>query len=336
MAPATRPARRPCDAAEFGVRGLNNFRLRTLHEIDLVSGKTLMRSAHSLSGPSSKHAHRPRGVRAGGRAAILMAAAVAVTGLAAAPAFANTAQDEASAPDPYEKMNRVFFYANGALDFLVIRPVSIGYKRIMPRPIRTGLRNAFSNMGEPTVAMNDIFQGHGKKAVHTVARLAMNSTVGLGGLIDVASVNGLPHHDNDFGITLAKRGVHSGAYLFLPVIGPGTVRDAVGYLVNIGLDPFTYVRFTGSTPLGYARFVGRGLDERASSDKNIKTIMASSTDPYASIRSYYLQNREGQIAGGKVDINALPSFDEGPAKPQGTPPSAPPSASEPAPQPAPQ
>jgi len=253
-------------------------------------------------------------------------------GGSAAPAFADTAQDEALAPDPYQKVNRVFFYANGALDFLVIRPVAIGYKRIMPRPIRTGLRNAFSNMGEPTIAMNDIFQGHGKKAVHTVARLAINSTVGLGGLIDVASANGLPHHDNDFGITLAKRGVHSGPYVFLPVIGPGTVRDAVGYLVNIGLDPFTYVRFTGSSQLGYARFVGRGLDERASADKNIKTIMASSTDPYASIRSYYLQNREGQIAGGKVDINALPSFDEGPAKPTPQPQTQPASTPQPTPQ----
>ncbi|WP_158912536.1 VacJ family lipoprotein [Caulobacter sp. S45] len=230
-------------------------------------------------------------------------------GLSAGPAAAKTALDEASAPDRFEKVNRVVFYANGALDFIVIRPAAMTYKRVTPRPIRTGLRNAFSNMGEPTVAINDVLQGHGKKAVRTVGRFAMNSTVGVAGLFDVAQGAGLKHHDNDFGITLAHHGVRSGPYLFLPVLGPATVRDAAGFAITIGIDPFTYLRFPQSTPVIVSRIVETALDERATEDPEIKAIMAQATDVYASIRSLYLQNREAQISGGKIDPGQLPDFD---------------------------
>ncbi|MHB8286198.1 MAG: MlaA family lipoprotein [Caulobacteraceae bacterium] len=244
--------------------------------------------------------------------AALFALPVALLALAG-PASAKTATDEATAKDPFEKVNRGLFLANGGLDIVVIRPASMTYKRVMPRLIRTGLHNAFSNMGEPTVAMNDILQGHGKKAVVSIGRLAVNSTVGLGGLLDVASRNGLPHHDNDFGITLAKRGFPAGPYLFLPLLGPATTRDAAGYLLAIGLDPFTYLRFPGSTPIEYGKFVGIAFEQRADADKAIKAITATSTDDYASFRSAYLQNREAQITGGQVDVQSLPTFDD--AKP---------------------
>ncbi len=241
--------------------------------------------------------------------------------LAAGPAGAATMHDEATAKDPFEKVNRGLFFVNGGLDIVLIRPAAMTYRRVMPRLIRTGLHNAFSNMGEPTVAMNDILQGHGKNAVHTVARLAENSTIGLGGLFDVASKTGLPHHDNDFGITLAKRGVPAGPYLFLPVLGPATTRDAVGYVLTIGLDPFTYIRYPGSSPIDYGRFVGTVFEQRAAADKDIKAIVATSTDVYASFRSAYLQNREAEITGNKVDVNTLPSF--GPPAPSDSQPAQP-------------
>ena len=250
-----------------------------------------------------------------GRARLLVATSLAIFSLAAGPVFARTAADEGQAADPYEKTNRVFFLVNGALDFLVIRPVSIFYKRATPRPIRTGLRNAFSNMGEPTVIINDLLQGHGKKAIRSFGRLAINSTFGVAGLMDVAAKDGLPHHDNDFGITMARRGVKSGPYVFVPVLGPGTVRDEIGYGINILIDPFTWLNFPYRTDVGWGKTVGRGLDERAAADKNIKTIVSTSTDPYASIRSFFLQNREAQISGGKVDLNSLPAFDESGSNP---------------------
>jgi phospholipid-binding lipoprotein MlaA len=272
----------------------------------------------------------PKGNRFSDRTcAAWLALPLALLALGAAPASAKTATDEATAKDPFEKVNRGLFMANGALDVVVVRPASMTYKRVMPRLIRTGLRNAFSNMGEPTVAMNDILQGHGKKAVITIKRLAVNSTIGLGGLFDVAGKNGLPHHDNDFGITLAKRGIPAGPYVFLPVLGPATTRDAVGYLLAIGLDPFTYLRYPGSAPIEYGRFVGTVFEQRADADKAIKAITSTSTDDYASFRSAYLQSREAQITGGKVDVTALPSFD-GASQPSDKPPAdAPPAAPKP-------
>ncbi len=272
----------------------------------------------SRASQTSGREHRVAGLR--GKTALL-ALPLAAALLAAGPAGAATMHDEATAKDPFEKVNRGLFFVNGGLDIAIVRPASMTYKRVMPRLIRTGLHNAFSNMGEPTVAMNDILQGHGKNAVHTVARLAENSTLGLGGLFDVASKTGLPHHDNDFGITLAKRGVPAGPYLFLPVLGPATTRDAVGYVLTIALDPFTYIRYPGSSPIDYGRFVGTVFEQRADADKGIKAIVATSTDVYASFRSAYLQNREAQITGNKVDVNTLPSF--GPPTPSDTPPAQP-------------
>ncbi|MGC1300813.1 MAG: VacJ family lipoprotein [Caulobacteraceae bacterium] len=241
---------------------------------------------------------------------LLIAGGLASVWLLAGPAIAATATDEATAPDRFEKVNRVVFYANGALDFIVIRPAAMTYKRLAPRPIRTGLRNAFSNMGEPTIALNDALQGHGKKAVRTVGRFAVNSTAGVAGLFDVAHGVGLDHHDNDFGITLARHGVVSGPYLFLPVLGPATVRDAAGYAINIAIDPFTYLRFQQSTAVTVARQVETALNERAEEDPDIKALTASATDIYASIRSGYLQAREAQITGGQIDANHLPDMDD--------------------------
>ena len=254
------------------------------------------------------------------RSALTAVLGVAGCALITSAAAAKTALDEASAKDPYERLNRVFFYANGALDFLVIRPAAITFKRTAPRPLREGLANAFSNMGEPTVAINDVLQGHGKAASHTVARFIANSTLGVAGLFDVAAANGLPHHDNDFGITLARRGVSSGPYLIVPVLGPATLRDAFGELGELLIDPFTYLRYPQSTAVGVARGVDIGLDQRAAEDKQIKTMVASATDIYASIRSYYLQDREGQIAGKRTDLQAMPNFDDAaPAPAPGTP-----------------
>jgi phospholipid-binding lipoprotein MlaA len=241
--------------------------------------------------------------------AALLAASLAALSLNAQSAVAATARDEASAPDPFEKINRVFFYANGILDFLVIRPAASTYKRLTPRPIRTGLHNAFSNMSEPAIVLNDALQGHGKKAVRTFGRFAENSTIGLLGLFDVASKSGLPFHGNDAGITLARWGVRSGPYIFIPILGPATLRDGVGDLINLGLDPFTYTRFPHSQAVYLGRTVETGLDQRMEADKDIKTIMATATDDYASIRSYFLQSREADIVGGKKgDITNLPDF----------------------------
>jgi phospholipid-binding lipoprotein MlaA len=260
---------------------------------------------------------------------LLIASTVASVGLWTDGASAAPLQREAVASDPFERVNRVMFYINGAFDFLLLRPASITYKRVMPRPIRTVLHNAISNIGEPVVAINDILQGHGKAARHTVTRFLTNSTIGLVGALDVATPAGMQHHNNDFGLTLAHYGVKSGPYLFLPILGPTTVRDGAGSIADIGLDPMTWTRYTGSTEIGITRTVANGLDQRAAADKQIKQLMATATDMYASIRSFYLQNRQSQITGGKIDLDTLPSFGDEPA-PAAPDASGPPAAAVPA------
>ena len=231
------------------------------------------------------------------RTAIVLACSVAVLSAPAGAALA--AAPGGTAGDPFERVNRVFFIVNGLLDVVLIRPLAIGYKRILPRPLRTVIRNAVSNLGEPVVAANDILQGHGKKAVRTITRFVGDSTFGVAGMFDVATPAGLPHHGNDFGITLAHYGVKSGPYLFLPVLGPTTVRDGIGSIADIGLNPLTYARYPDYQAVGIGTFLAGGLDERAAQDKNLKTLMATATDIYASIRSFYLQNRESAITGGQ-------------------------------------
>ncbi len=231
------------------------------------------------------------------------------------------------AGDPFEGFNRAMFGVNQVLDRVLLRPAAETYRRIVPRPIRHVLKNAVSNLGEPAVAVNDALQGHGLKAVKTLTRFAANSTFGLAGLFDPATPGGLPHHDNDFGLTLARYGVTSGPYLFLPLIGPSTVRDGVGEAAGVGLNPLIYIRYDGDAAVGATSFIAGGLQARADADSDLKTLYASATDPYASLRSFYLQNRASQVSGGKLDIQSLPSFDD-PAPPDPTPPS--PASSSPA------
>ena len=158
-----------------------------------------------------------------------------------------------------------------------------------------------------------------------------DSTFGLAGLIDVATPAGLPHHPNDFGITLARWGVGPGPYLVAPVLGPTTVRDAAGGVAGLALDPLVYARYPGAEAVGVTSVVAGGLQTRADADRDLKALYASATDPYASVRSYYLQNREAQINGGQIELRDLPNFGDSLAPN----PTAPPTAPEPTPEPAP-
>jgi len=167
----------------------------------------------------------------------------------------------------------------------------------VPKPVRSGLRNFFSNLGEPIVFLNDLLQLKPGRAFKTFERFIINSSLGLGGLIDVAkSPNlGLPHHDNGFGNTLAYYGVGPGPYLFLPIIGPTTLRDLLAgqgddFVLPIAIgNPFDRLEY--QIPRG----VISGIDDRAESDSDFKALLDSAVDPYATLRSAYLQNRAAEI-----------------------------------------
>lgn len=258
-------------------------------------------------------------------AAILICGSVQSQALAQAPAaaVASASNPDPHNPDPWEPFNRAVFSAFQTADRVAIRPAAIFYSRATPKPLQTGLRNAFRNLHEPIVFVNDVFQVRLHNAGVTLGRLALNSTVGVAGLFDPATGAGLPYHNNGFGTTLGRYGVPPGPYLF--GAGPTDLRDAIGSGVDILSDPLTWINFDGRLGFGISRGVVSALDERAEADPQLKALTAMSTDEYASLRSLYLQNRAAEITGGQVNINDLPSFGDEPATPapQAPPPTKP-------------
>lgn len=240
--------------------------------------------------------HRPR-LR-------LLFASAFVLALSAGPSFA---QDD-SALDPFEPVNRKLYAINQAVDRCCLGPAARTYGRVVPRPIRKGLQNFAQNLREPMVFANDLLQGRVGKAVNTFGRFTINTTFGALGVVDVAKRGGLPHHDNGFGTTLGRWGANSGPYLFLPVLGPSTLRDAVGGVANIFLSPQYYADYPGDHVVGPLTLVTDGLNTRFRAQRALDTIQQTSTDPYATLRSYYLQSREAEIHG-TVNATGLPDFD---------------------------
>jgi phospholipid-binding lipoprotein MlaA len=216
--------------------------------------------------------------------------------------------------DPWEGMNRRFFGIQEALDRHVIGPIARGFGAT-PSPLRGALRNFGRNLGEPVVVVNDLLQGHVKQAAGTVARIVINTTLGIGGLFDVAKRNHLPHHDNSFGTTLGRWGASPGPYLFIPLVGPTTVRDAFGSVADIGLDPVTYVHYRSKTEISIGVAIIQGLGQRLDGERDMEAIRQTSTDPYATLRSYFLQNRQAEITGNTADIEALPDLEPADAAP---------------------
>ncbi len=211
--------------------------------------------------------------------------------------------------DPFEPVNRVVFAFNTAADKVVLKPIAKTYQTITPKPARKGVRNFLDNLQAPVIFVNDILQGKPKRAVKTVARFAINTTIGVGGVLDVAKGIGIEKHYEDLGQTLAKKGVTAGPYLVLPLFGPTNARDLTGLLIEESLSPLSFTRLKGRKTFGRARLALNTIDRRAESLVQIKTIRDTTVDEYASIRSYYQQIRKDAIADGAIDVEELPDFD---------------------------
>lgn len=281
------------------------------------------------------------------RACALAAAALLLAGCATAPrpqatgAAAPAAHAQAARRDPLEGVNRGLYRLGDALDRAIVRPIVSGYRRIAPRPVRRAVHNVVQNLDEPVVFANDVLQLHPKAAAVTAVRFFANSTVGVAGVFDAASTAGLPHHDNGFGSTLGRYGVAPGPYMYVPILGPTTLRDAFGDGVDFALDPFSWTKFGGAQTFGVARTGFDLLDRREQAEEDLRRLHATAADPYATLRSVYLQSREAEIKGGEAPMEALPELPEAassePAPPgEPAPPPAPQTTPEPAPAPAPQ
>ena len=197
--------------------------------------------------------------------------------------------------DPFEDVNQVFFYFNGALDFLFLEPIAQFYRGMMPTDARHALSRAFTNLAEPIVAANHLLQLQGRSAGNSLGRFVVNSTAGVAGLFDVATSIGLEAEDADFGQTLHHYGISSGPYIVLPIFGPTTVRDAIGFGVDGLLDPRTFV--LAPTQL-LAVSVSQGVVRREEVIDPVNFLREHAVDPYDAVRAWNYQERQRELTGG--------------------------------------
>ena len=198
-------------------------------------------------------------------------------------------------PDPLQPFNRAMFTFNDAVDRVFFRPLAVGYRAVLPQPVRNGVNNFFNNLRAPTTLLNDILQGKPKRAQETIHRFLVNSTIGLLGFVDVATRLGFPEHQEDYGQTLAVWGVPAGPYIVLPLLGPSTLRDAVGKVPEFYIaDPLWEPDDTAVT---IARFSVRAVDIR-SRLLDLDRVIKMQVDPYLFFRETYLQNRQRAILDG--------------------------------------
>ncbi len=201
-----------------------------------------------------------------------------------------------SAADPYERWNRGVYKFNDVLDRGVAKPIASAYVRVVPKPARIGVSNFLANLWTPTVMVNDFLQGKPLAGLNDLGRFVLNSTLGLGGLLDPATQAGLARNDEDFGQTLGKWGVHAGPFLELPLLGPSDLRDGPAKIADIFTNPVHYSRNNG---LIYGTYGLSLVDRRAdllSYDETLKTVY----DPYVFVRDAYLKHRAYAIADGKI------------------------------------
>ncbi len=205
--------------------------------------------------------------------------------------------DEVNKADPWEGYNRAMFSFNDAVDRALIKPVTKGYRFIMPDFAERGVNNFFENISDVVTFFNNVLQGKPKEAAQDFSRVVVNTTIGIGGLIDVASAMDIPKHDEDFGQTLGVWGVESGPYLVLPFLGPSSLRDGVALIPDAMVDPLQQV---GDEDTNTALQVLRVLDNRSEFMKAEEVVTG---DRYIFIRDAYLQKRRFEVHDGTLPFN---------------------------------
>jgi phospholipid-binding lipoprotein MlaA len=218
------------------------------------------------------------------------------------------------ASDPLQGVNRISFDLSWTIDKVIIRPVAMVYRAIVPKPARDGIHNVLENFQEPMFALNDLLQLRPGRALRTLARFVINSTIGLGGIFDIAKREPfhIAYHRNSFGDTLGYYGVKPGPYIYIPILGPTTLRDmadnAQGFLwPGLAGDPLTRSNVSNAT------MIADGLDQRERNDDELKAMFHDAIDRYASFRENYLQDRAGEIARLKArhgETVTNPAFDD--------------------------
>jgi phospholipid-binding lipoprotein MlaA len=197
--------------------------------------------------------------------------------------------------DPLEPLNRVVFGFNDTADNAVIKPVAKAYRAVLPGIVRTGVSNFFSNLEDVWISVNDVLQGKFQQGVDDFGRFLFNSTFGIAGIFDFASELGLQKHNEDFGQTLGSWGVGSGAYLVLPILGPSTVRDGFGLLLDTRADLVFYI---DGVPVHNSLYGTRAIGNRANLLDASSVIDEAALDKYSFVREAWLQRRRNLVHDG--------------------------------------
>ena len=205
--------------------------------------------------------------------------------------------------DPLEGFNRGVYKFNDTADKAVLKPIAGAYKAVLPSPVRTGISNFFGNLNTFITTINDLLQFKFDKAATDAGRFVINTTFGIGGLIDWASMDGIEQRNEDFGQTLGHWGVGSGAYIVLPLLGPSTIRDTGGLVVDtFAFDPLSYIEDPATrNSLRAVKYVDKRAQLLPASD----LLDDAALDPYAFMRDAYFQRRASQIQDGIVPAEML-------------------------------
>ena len=232
------------------------------------------------------------GLRARARRLAGVAALALVTGCASAPG--------ADPRDPWEGYNRGMYRFNDALDTAVLKPVATVYRDVLPQPVRTGVGNFFGNLGDVWSFVNQTLQAKPEAALHSFWRVMVNTTIGLGGVLDPASEMRLERRREDFGQTLGYWGVPAGPYFVLPLFGPSTVRDTVALPVDIYGHPLSHVN---DVPVRNSLGATQIVNTRASVLGAVELLESAALDPYSFQRDAYLQKRRNDIHDGNPPVD---------------------------------
>lgn len=216
--------------------------------------------------------------------------------------------------DPFEPWNRAMYEVHTAVDDAVIKPVAQAYVAYTPELIRTGVSNFFGNIDDLFTGINNVLEGNGNQAGDDFGRVLLNTTMGMGGVFDLASMMGIPKDKKDFGITFGKWGIPQGPYLFIPLFGPTTVRDGSGTLVRYFIGPVGYI---DNIPVRNTLYGIGYLDLRAQALSAESVLETAAIDRYRFLRNAYLRNRRFQVYNGKPPPEE--DEDSGAPAPQTTP-----------------
>lgn len=224
-----------------------------------------------------------------------------------------TAAVEEDFHDPIENVNRKIFDFNQVVDRYVLVPAAKGYRAALPSPVRDSIHDFLNNLSEPLIFANDTLQARFDYARDSVVRFVLNSTIGMGGLVDVAGRWGIPYRENDLGVTFGVWGIPEGPYLVVPVLGPSDPRDLIGISIQAYGDPWN--RIVSGEPwnyywIPYARGAVTGIDQRARYLDTLADIERTSLDYYATLRSLYRQRREALVRGQHGNLPPNPGFSQ--------------------------